>query len=311
MNPTKIAIIQDAPVHFSLEESLQKVEQYISDAAAKKANIIVFGECWLCGYPGWIDICPDVARWDHPPVKEAWSILFQNGITVPGPAVDRLSKAAKEHKVILIIGVNEVILKGKGNNTVYNSILTFDQQGVLVNHHRKLMPTFNEKLIYGLGDGAGLHSVDTPFGKIGSLVCWEHWMPLTRQAMHDEGEDIHFALWPYVKKPHIIASQQYAFEGKCFVVSVGQIMKASAIPSNLPSDPVLANDDFVLRGGSCVIGPDTEFVLEPVYDHSEILYCELPPKESLIKEKMNLAVSGHYQRPDVFQLDVNKSRHTN
>ena len=305
----KVAIVQDGPIFNDLKGSINKAKHLINDAAKNKAQIIVFGECWLTGYPAWIDYCADVAKWDHDPVKSVWAKMFTNGLEIGSTEFQELQKAIEEAGIFVVMGVNEVIRKGRGNGTIFNSILMFDENGKLVNHHRKLMPTYNEKLIYGLGDGHGLNTVETNSGwRVGALVCWEHWMPLTRQAMHDEGEDIHFALWPAVKESHQIASRQYAFEGRCYTISVGQIMATLDMPYTLKLPDDILKKENILNGGSCVIGPDGAFILEPQYDVNEIIYATLPSRDTLIKERMNLATSGHYQRPDVFKFDINKDR---
>jgi predicted amidohydrolase len=307
---TKIAIIQGTPTYGNLHKSIQRSITYIEQAAQNGAQLIVFGETWLGGYPGWIDHCPEVAMWQHPPVLEAWKSIYDNGLEIPSSELEQLQNAAKTHQVVIVMGINEVVKKGKGNGTIYNSIITITQNGELANLHRKLMPTFNEKLIYGHGDGKGLETIETNFGRIGSLVCWEHWMPLTRQAMHDEGEDIHIALWPSVKNAHQIASQQYAFEGRCFVIAVGQIMQVSDIPTQLKLPEHLKNqpETFICNGGSCVIGPEAEFILTPQFETSAVFFVELPNVSTLTKYKMTLSVSGHYQRSDVFKFEVNRDR---
>jgi len=306
----KIAIVQGTPTYGNLNKSIERSIEHIKAAAKVGAQLIVFGETWLGGYPGWIDHCPEVAMWHHPPVLEAWKSIYDNGLEVPSLALERLQNAAAEYRMIIVMGINEVIKKGKGNGTIYNAIITITEDGKLANLHRKLMPTFNEKLIYGHGDGHGLETIETNIGRIGSLVCWEHWMPLTRQAMHDEGEDIHIALWPSVKHAHQIASQQYAFEGRCFVVAVGQIMKVSDFPSqlSLPNHLKKEPNHLVCNGGSCVIGPEAEFILAPQFEVDEVFFVELPNISNLTKYKMTLSTSGHYQRNDVFKLEVNRNR---
>lgn len=289
---------------------MAKAKTIISDAAKNNARVIAFGECWLSGYPAWLDFCPEAGFWDHEPIKNIWATMYENSVEIGGKEVKLLQYWAEKYQVVLVIGMNEVVKKGKGNGTIYNTILTIGENGKLLNHHRKLMPTYTEKLVHGLGDGAGLNAVDTNVGRIGSLICWEHWMPLTRQVMHDEGEDIHFALWPMVKESHQIASRQYAFEGRCFVFSIGQILQVGDLPKGLklPKSLKGKSKKYVLNGGSCVVGPDGKFLLPPQYDKEETFYFDLPPLKTLIKERMNLAVSGHYQRPDVFKLKVNKKR---
>ena len=305
-----IAIVQASPVHQNLGASLKKALAYIKDAGSKGAKLIVFGECWLCGYPAWIDNGLNVAKWDHPPIKNAFMQMYKNSVSIDSEAIHQLKEAAKINNISIVIGVNEVIEKGPGNGTIFNSLLTINSKGDLANHHRKLMPTFNEKLLYGLGDGAGLNAVETPIGRVGGLICWEHWMPLTRQAMHDQAEDIHVAVWPYVKEMHQIACRQYAFEGRCYVIAVGQIMKVSDVPSGieLPKKMTKHPDNLMLSGGSCIIGPDGQFILEPQHKTDDIIYTTIPGNDNLIREKMALSVSGHYQRPDVFELKIKKER---
>jgi predicted amidohydrolase len=181
-----------------------------------------------------------------------------------------------------------------------------DNNGELIMHHRKLMPTYTERMVYGQGAGDDLGSADTAFGKIGGLICWEHWMPLARQAMHNSGEVIHIAVWPTVHEMHQIASRHYAFEGRCYVVAVGQIMLADDIPEGLKLPENLAGKDgmMVMNGGSCVIGPDGKYLLEPQFDQVGILYIDIEDLDRVIGERMNLDSSGHYQRADVFEFNL-------
>jgi len=303
----KIAIVQRAAIRNSIRESVDIMITAMHDAAAESAKIVVFGESWLCGYPAWIDSCAGVAQWNNEHVKEAWAEIYQNAIARDSPLLSELQETAKSLGLTLLFGCNERIDVGKGNSTLYNSIITISDVGEIVNHHRKLMPTFNEKLIHGLGDGAGLQVVQTELGRVGSLICWEHWMPLTRQAMHDQAEDIHFALWPHVIDRHLLASRHYAFEGRCYVVAVGQILHTKDFPDDLEIHEDLKKQKLVLKGGSCLIGPDGSLLTEQDYSE-DIIYMEIPDEKELIKERMSLAVSGHYQRDDIFTFTVNKER---
>ena len=220
-----------------------------------------------------------------------------------------ISQAVQQAGIYVVLGANEPINRGKGHGTIYNTIYTFDRSGTIVNHHRKLMPTYTEKLVHGLGDAAGLQSVDTDFGMLGSLICWEHWMPLTRQTMHDKGEDIHIALWPYVKEMHQIASRHYAHEGRTFVIAVGQVMSKDEIPEDLTvsSKVSLDKDNLVLKGGSAIYGPDGAIIQEPIYGSKEFIIAEIDTQKTL-GERMNLSVSGHYRRNDVFHFTVDHKR---
>jgi len=306
----KVAIVQESPVYLNLRQSLEKAEILIEEAADQAANLIVFGETWLSGYPAWLDHCPKVALWNHEPTKEVFARMMQNSIAVPSNETHFLGKLAKKHQLHIVIGVNEVVHFGAGSGTIYNSILTFNEKGEMVNHHRKLMPTYTEKLLYGAGDGEGLKAVSTPFGKMGSLICWEHWMPLTRQAMHNTGELIHIALWPAVHEMHQIASRHYAFEGRCFVIAVGQVMRAKDIPPELELPTHLAENpnEFLLNGGSAIIAPDGFYDLKPQYDKEGMIFHEINDLDQAMRERMTLDVTGHYQRNDVFMFGVNRKR---
>ena len=179
---------------------------------------------------------------------------------MPGPQTEALARQARESGVVLVMGVNE-----RCGNTLYNSLLTFDADGALRNHHRKLRPTFTERLVWGPGDGAGLRAPQTSVGRVGALVCWEHWMPLPRQTLHDAGEQIHVAAWPTVRDIHQVASRHYAFEGRCFVLAAGSILRVSDLPPQLATLPELAPDDLLLRGGSAIYAPDGAALAGPCF----------------------------------------------
>ncbi len=302
-----VALVQSRPVYMNLEASLAKAVAQIGEAASRGAQLVVFGETWLAGYPAWLDYCPEAALWNHEPTKQVFARLRQNSIVVPSAETEILAKAAGENKVTVVIGASERVVKGAGNGTLYNSLLTFSNEGKLVNHHRKLVPTFTERLVWGQGDADGLEAVDTSAGRVGGLVCWEHWMPMARQALHNDGEDVHIAVFPTVHEMHQIASRHYAFEGRCFVLTVGLIMPVKDLPSELNTPAELAQnpDNLVLRGGSAVIAPDGRYIAGPVYDEEIILIAEIDLSE-IDKEKMTLDVSGHYQRPDLFELNLKK-----
>jgi predicted amidohydrolase len=303
----RIAIVQDGPVFNNKKQSLEKTCDIISEVGKEGAELIVFGECWLSGYPFWLDICADVANWDSELVKEIWRDTYINSIDPDSEDMLAVSSALRQNNMYAVIGANEVQKTGKGHSTIYNAILTYNNQGQLINHHRKLMPTYTEKLVHGLGDGHGLNAVETPFGRLGSLICWEHWMPMARQAMHDSNEDLHIALWPYVKEMHHIASRHYAIEGRCHVVSVGQVVEMSHLPKGLKISDRYADEKLALKGGSAIYDSRGEAIVAPLYEEKKIIIQELDFSNNL-GERMNLSVSGHYQRPDVFEYRVNKDR---
>ncbi len=304
-DPVSVAIIQESPVFLDLEASMAKAIKLAEKAALDGARVIAFGETWLPGYPAWLDYCPDAALWDHAPAKEVFARLRQNSIVIPGKETQQLAQLARDHKLTLVIGVNERVESGPGNGTLYNSLLTFTAENGLTSHHRKLVPTYTERMIWGQGDGRGLEAVDTPQGRIGGLICWEHWMPLARQALHDSGEHLHVAVWPTVHEMHQLASRHYAFEARCFVLAAGLIMRVKDLPNELSVAPELAAtpDAFVLRGGSAIIGPDGKYIVEPVFEEEAIITADLD-LNTVDREKMTLDVSGHYSRPDIFDFQV-------
>src|SRR5262245_46647121 len=297
-NIVVVAAVQAAPVYQNLERSLSRAIELIAEAAKRRAQLVVFPESWLSGYPSWLDTCRDVAVWDHQPTKKLYAQLLEHSVSVPGPTTFTLGEAARNNNLTLAIGVHERV-----GGTLFNSILTFGPSGNLLNVHRKLVPTFNERLIWAQGDGSGLRVVETPIGRIGGLICWEHWMPLARQRLHLEGEEIHIALWPSVKEMHQIASRHYAFEGRCFVVAAGGIMRRGDLPKDLEVATNVTGEDteFILNGGSCVIGPDGSYVAGPAFG-SEVIILARINLERIREEKLTLDVAGHFNRPDLFDF---------
>jgi predicted amidohydrolase len=288
----------------TLDEGLARTAELVREAAAAGASLVVFPETWLPGYPAWLDVCRDAGLWDHPPVKAAFRRMAEHSITIPGPASDVLGRLARESGVTLVMGAVERIDEGPGRGTLYNVLLTYTPDGRLANHHRKLVPTYTERLVWGPGDARGVRAVDTPAGRVGGLICWEHWMPLARQALHESGEDVHAAVWPTVKEMNHVACRQHAFEGRCFVVATGSLLRAAALPEGFEPHPALiaSPDQWVLRGGSAIIAPDGTYLAGPVYDEPTILVAELD-LDRVREESMNMDVAGHYSRPDCFRLE--------
>jgi nitrilase len=301
----KVAAIQSGPIYLDLQGSLDKAIRLIAEAASLGARLIAFPETWLPGYPAWLDCCRDVALWDHEPTKRVFVRLMENSVVVPGPVTEALGEAAREHDVVLNISVHERVVEGRGRGTLYNTMLTFGSDGALLNRHRKIMPTFTERMIWGQGDGSSLHAVDSSVGRVAGLICWEHWMPLARQALHESGEDIHIAAWPQVKEMNLVASRHYAFEGRCFVIACGAIMRASELPKELELIGSLQPDSFVLNGGSAIIAPDGSLLAGPVFDEEAILTADINLSQ-IQEESLALDVTGHYSRPDIFELKLRR-----
>jgi len=299
----RVAIAQAAPVFLDLRKSVEKAIDLTREAARKGVRVVAFGESWLPGYPAWLDLCPGSAYWNHPPAKRVYARLVENSAIIPGTETDRLCAAAREHRVVIVIGVHERVPDGPGHGTLYNTNLVIGEDGSILTRHRKLVPTHAERLVWGQGDGGGLEAASTEVGRVGSLICWEHWMPLARQAMHESGEEIHVACWPTVRDMYQVASRHYAFEGRCFVLAAGLITAARDLPNDLELPPEMKErpDALVCAGGSCIIGPDGVLLAGPVFDREEILLADLD-LGTIAEESMSLDVTGHYNRRDVFQF---------
>ncbi|HTS88796.1 MAG TPA: carbon-nitrogen hydrolase family protein [Gemmatimonadales bacterium] len=296
----RVAAVQVAPVFLDLAKSLDRLEEWTAKAAATGARLVVFGETWLPGYPAWLDSCPEAALWAHPGAKALYTRLTQNAVEIPGAAFDRLARIAREAGVVLAVGAHE-----RAGRSLYCSLLVLGPDGTLLNRHRKLKPTYGERLVWGDGDAAGLRVVDTPVGRVGGLVCWEHWLPLARQALHDGQEQIHIALWPGVQEMHQVASRHYAFEGRCFVIAAGSLLRRADMPTELPVASKYDGppEQLMIPGGSAIIGPNGKYLAGPVYETEAIVSADLD-LDLITGESLTLDVSGHYSRPDLFEFKV-------
>jgi nitrilase len=306
----RVAVIQHSPVFLNLAESLVKAGDLVEEAAGKGAQVIVFPETWLPGYPVWLDYAPKAALWDHPPAKALFRLLVENSVSVGDASFQALLHMADKADAHVVMGVHERV-----GGTLYNTIIYVDRNGQDFQLHRKLVPTYTERMIWGRGDGSTLGVVETGYGNLGGLICWEHWMPLARAAMHAQQEVLHVAQWPAVKDLHQIASRHYAFEGQCFVIAAGSVLSRGELLAGYRSLGVESealeilesipgrDDDLVLHGGSGVIRPDTSYAAGPVSGEACILYADL--ELGLVAEgNLALDTSGHYSRPDVFSLEV-------
>lgn len=306
----RVAVVQ-GEIAPDLATGLARTADLTREAARGGAVVVAFPESWLPGYPAWLDVCRDVALWDSEAVKGVFARMAENSVVVDGDSGAAIAAAARDNGVTIVVGVTERIECGRGSGTLFNTLLTYGPDGALLNHHRKLIPTYTERLVWGNGDAEGLKAVPLPntSGRIGALICWEHWMPLARQAMHESGEDVHVAMWPTANEMHQLASRHYAFEGRCFVLVAGSLMRASALPAELEPHPerVASPAQWVLRGGSAIIGPTGQYIVEPLYDEARILFADL--RLSLRRaEAMTLDVTGHYSRPDLFSFSVDRQR---
>ena len=312
MLPFRAAVVQHAPVFLNLEESLSKACVLIEQAANQGAGMIAFPETWLPGYPVWLDYAPEAALWDNQAARVLYRHLADNAIAIPGEHLDRLLAIARDTGTYLVMGAHERL-----GTTLYNTMIFVANDGRSYQVHRKLMPTYTERLIWGRGDGSTLGVMPTRHGNLGGLICWEHWMPLARAAMHAKYETVHIAQWPAVKELHQLASRHYAFEGQCFVLAAGSILSHDDVLDGFrslgkPDEGALAllesmpgqGADLILRGGSAIIAPDASYIQGPLLNQPAILCSELQPA-LLTEGRLTLDTAGHYSRPDVFHLTVN------
>jgi predicted amidohydrolase len=303
MTTLPVAVIQAAPVPLDFQAGIDKALHLAREATENGAKVVAFGETFLGGYPLWLDEAPGAALWDHPGTRALHAIMLEQAVVANDERLLPLQELADASGAIISIGAHERVRRSLVNNQ-----LTF-RPGLPVLDHRKLVPTHGERLIWARGDGSTLGVHQAEWGRLGTLICWEHWMPLARQAMHDQAEQIHVAVWPTVHDAHQLASRHYAFEGRCFVLAAGQIQRAEDLPPELDRLPELEDDPsaFVQRGGSAIYSPRGDLLAGPVFEEETVLVADLD-LDQIERETMNLDVTGHYYRPDVFDFDVNRRR---
>jgi nitrilase len=295
----KVAVVQAASVAFDLERCLHKTRQLAADAARRGARIAVFPEAFLSGYPKGSSFGAVVgARTDAG--REEYRLYWESAVDVPGPAVDFLARVARENALYLVIGAIE-----RDGGTLYCTVLHFAPDGNFLGKHRKLMPTAAERLIWGFGDGSTLPVYDTPHGRLGSVICWENYMPLLRTAMYSKGVEIWCAPTADGRDSWIPSMQHIAFEGRCFVLSCNQFSRRCDFPADFPCS--LGDDPatIVSRGGSCIVDPFGAILAGPHYEGETILTAEID-RGQIARGKYDFDVVGHYARPDVFQLTVDE-----
>ncbi len=298
----RVAIAQYAPVVLDLNGSVAKACRIIADAGKKRVNLLAFPETWIPVYPAWADM-GTFSQWDHPDAKRLHARLHQNSFEVGSSAFRQIAAAVRKAKVWTVLGANE-----RAGKSIYNALFFFDDRGELVGHRRKLVPTFGERLVWSYGDGVDLRAIDTPFGKIGGLICWEHWMPPARQVLHQEGEIIHIAAWPHGKERHQIASRHYAFEGRTFVLAAAMVLHKKHFPKNYElKDDLASFPEVLIDGGSAIIGPNGEYLVPPVTGKEALITADIDTTKA-IEEALTLDVGGHYSRPDVFRTEIVRQR---
>lgn len=306
-NQLKVALAQIAPVWLDKTATISKIKASIEEAASNNAELIVFGEALLPGYPFWLALTGG-AEWDAPIQKELHAHYVNNAIQPEEGELDDICELAAKHKIAVYLGFIERA-KNRGGHSLYCSLAYINTQGEIKSIHRKLQPTYDERLTWSPGDGNGLQVHPLKAFTVGGLNCWENWMPLPRTALYGQGEDLHIAVWPGSIRNTEDITRFMAKEGRSFVVSVGCIMRKSDFPKNTPHlDKILENaPEWLTDGGSCIAAPDGSWVVEPITHKEGIFYGEIDFNQ-VLEERQNFDPVGHYSRPDVTKLIVNRDR---
>jgi nitrilase len=300
----KAACVQAEPVVLDRDATIERLAELTAEAAGEGAQLVVFPETFVAVYPSSV-WARHFAGWADERAKGAFAAIARSAVSVPGPAADRLGDIAREHSVWLVTGVNEVDPERPG--TLYNALLYHAPDGRLALHHRKLVPTNHERLVWGQGDGRGLRAIPTDLGRLGGLICWENYMPLARFSLYESGVEVYIASTADDGNSWQATLAHIAREARSFVVAPSHFQRASAYPDDFPLREALDGQDVIGRGGSAILGPDGAYLAGPLYDEEGILYAELDPSR-LLEERQRFDPAGHYHRPDVLRLRVNAPR---
>ncbi|HXJ95421.1 MAG TPA: carbon-nitrogen hydrolase family protein [Terriglobia bacterium] len=302
-NLLKIAAVQACPVYLDRDATISKACRLISEAAAAGAQLVVFPEAFVPGYPLWVWFVP--AGHTHP-LRELYAELVANAVAVPSGATQRLCDAAREAGVAVAIGINEVNSEASAT-TIYNTLLYVGADGVILGKHRKVMPTGGERLVWALGDGSDLEVYELPFGRLGGLLCWENYMPLARYAMSAWGAEIFVAPTWDRGEPWLSTMRHVAKEGRCYVVGCCSAMRVDDIPDRLAfKQKYLAGvEGWINPGDSVIVDPDGKLLAGPASQQETILYADVD-RSKITGPRWQLDIAGHYARPDIFELIVHR-----
>lgn len=304
MKTVKAAVVQTSPVFLNREETVKKACALIEEAGNSRADLVVFPEAFISGYPDWVWVIPNSRGAE---LNELYTALIDNSVSVPDETTKALCDAAKKANVYLAIGINERNTDASGGS-LFNSLLFIDNEGTILGTHRKLIPTGGERTVWAQGDGSTLHVFDTSIGKIGGLICWENYMPLARQAMYELGTQILISpTWD--KSDNWLASlRNAAREGGMFVISSCSAVKMDDLPDRFSFKKLYPEGrEWINPGNSCVINPNGDYIAGPLNSKQEILYADLDLSE-IIPAKRMFDAAGHYSRPDVFNFSVSKKK---
>ena len=292
-------MVQDSSVPFDAAASAEKTCRLIAEAAHKGAELVLFPEAFLGTYPKGLTFDAPVGR-RLPEGREDFLRYYNGAVEIGGPELRDIEKAARQNGIFVVLGIIE-----RGGSTLYCTVVFIDPKKGVAGKRRKLMPTGSERLIWGLGDGSTLDVVDSELGKIGAVICWENYMPALRSAMYAQGVEIYCAPTADDRLTWLPSLQHIAMEGRCYVLSACQFIRRSDFGDNYRSVLAKNPDDVVMRGGSAIVGPLGDILAGPVFDQRTILYAELE-HAILVKSKMDFDPVGHYARPDVFSLKVDR-----
>lgn len=298
----KLAIVQKPPVFLDKQKTIELAVTTVNEAAENGAEMVIFSETFIPGYPTWVWRLRPGGDWNLS--EELHAKLLNNAVVMESNDLAPLYEAAKKHNVTIVCGIEERDSK-LSQSTIYNTVIIIGPNGSLLNKHRKLMPTNPERMVWGFGDASGLKVVDTPIGRVGTLLCWENFMPLARYALYAQGVQIYIAPTYDSGDAWIGTLQHIAREGCCWVVGCGNLLKGSDIPEDFPEKESLYPDDneWVNPGDSIVIAPGGEIVAGPMRKEAGILYYEVD-REKVSISKRAFDVTGHYSRPDIFTLHI-------
>ena len=299
-DPVSVACVQAEPVVLDRDATIERLAERTAEAAAAGAQLVVFPEAFVPAYPSSV-WARALAGWADPRAKAAFAQLARESVEIPGEAAERIGAAAQASGVWLVVGVTEIDPARPG--TLYNTLLAYDPDGALALHHRKLVPTNHERLVWGQGDGRGLRAIETPLGRLGGLICWENYMPLARFALYESGIEIYVASTADDSDEWQATLVHIARESRSFVVSPCHFQRSAAYPDDFPLRDEIDGIEVIGRGGSAILGPDGAYLAGPLYDAEGILYAELDPAR-LYEERQRFDPAGHYHRPDVLGLTV-------
>lgn len=301
-NTVKVAVIQAAPVIMDKNATVSKALSLMEEAAGKGAKIVLFPEAFIPAYPRGLSFGTVIGSRD-PRGRKDFFRYFDNSVAVPGETTEILGQAARKHGIYLVMGVIE-----KEGGTLYCTILYFGPDGTLLGKHRKLKPTGSERIVWGEGDGSTLTVIDTPYAKMGGLICWENYMPLARTAIYGKGTQIYLAPTADSREEWQSTIRHIALEGRCFVLSCNQYVSKDMYPHDLEFYSDLEDQpENMCPGGSAIIDPLGKYLVEPVYNREEILLADLD-LTLIPQSRFDFDVMGHYARPDVLQLFVNEEK---